>query len=319
MNAGIRHTALMTAVVLAALLLVPHSTRSPRQELLPQTQRCCYIDLPGNAPAVGLSEALIRQFGVHSGTLPRIVIVRNDVSPLDSLLAAQADLVVMYRPDSLPPGLTEARRISEDIAWIVRGDNYAELGQLNRYLADMEASETVQRLIRQYLKGKVPDLKSISPYDGLIREVAREQGWDWRLLASVIYHESRFSLDANSHKGAVGLMQVRASRYSVDTLMDPKVNISIGARYLKRLEKMFDTFAADTTEGLKFALAAYNAGEGRIQQYVRYAASQDADTSRWDAVSAVLPTMPDFHGRQTIAYVNGVLDTYGAYTRLYSQ
>ena len=288
----------MMAVVLAALLLVPHSTRSPRQELLPQTQRCCYIDLPGNAPAVGLSEALIRQFGVHSGTLPRIVIVRNDVSPLDSLLAAQADLVVMYRPDSLPPGLTEARRISEDIAWIVRGDNYAELGQLNRYLADMEASETVQRLIR---------------------EVAREQGWDWRLLASVIYHESRFSLDANSHKGAVGLMQVRASRYSVDTLMDPKVNISIGARYLKRLEKMFDSFAADTTEGLKFALAAYNAGEGRVQRYVRYAASQEADTSRWDAVSAVIPTMPDFHGRQTIAYVSGVLDTYGAYTRLYPE
>ena len=82
---------------------------------------------------------------------------------------------------------------------------------------------------------------------------------------------------------------------------------------------MLESLAAGATEGLRFARAACDAGEGRVQRYVRYAASQEADTSRWDAVSAVIPTMPDFHGRQTIAYVNGVLDTYGAYTRLYPE
>lgn len=317
MKAQHRHILLLTAVTLAALFLIPHTTRSPRQELLSQMQRRCYIDLPANAPAQGLSEALILQFGQHSGTLPEVVIARAGVSPLDSLRDGKADLVVMYRTDSLPEGLTEARQISEDVAWIVRSDNHAELGQLNQFLADLDASDHFHRLLRQYLKGKVSDLRAISPFDGLIREVADEQGWDWRLLAAVIYHESRFSLDANSHKGAVGLMQVRAGRYSADTLSDPRVNLTIGARYLKRLEKMFEPFAADTTEQLKFALAAYNAGEGRVQRYIRYAASQEADSTRWDAVSAVIPSMPEFHGWQTIAYVNGVLDTYGAYTRLY--
>lgn len=317
MKPSTRHFLIALVVTLAALLVLPQRTRQPQEELLDQQERRCHIDLPGNAPARGLSETMARQFAYRSGTVLTIVLVRDGISSLDSLLEGNSDLVIMVRPDSLPAGLTEARKVSEDIAWIVRDDNVAELRQLNAYLADLDGSADFQRLKKQYLKGKIRDLNAISPYDDLIRETAVQFDWDWRLLAAVIYHESRFSLGANSHKGAVGLMQVRSGRYSADTLMDPRVNLQVGSRYLKRLEKMFEPYAADTTECLKYALAAYNAGEGNLMEIIEYAEKQEADVSHWSSLVEVIPQVKGFRGKQTIAYVDAVLDTYDAYTRLY--
>ena len=114
-------------------------------------------------------------------------------------------------------------------------------------------------------------LTTISSYDPLVQQYATSIGWDWRLLSAIIFRESRFHPDANSHKGAIGLMQIRSSRYSADTLLIPAVNLSVGTSYLKRLQNMFSSVAADTTECIKFTLAAYNAGEGRILQTIQKA------------------------------------------------
>lgn len=317
MGTNLRKYLLSAVFSLAALLFVPLTTRQAREELLENTQRVCYIDIQGNSLARGISEAMLMQFGQYSGNVNEIRIVKDGVRPLDSLLAKLADVVVMARPDSLSEGLCEAKHISDDYVWIVRDDNSSELGRLNTYLSELTESEHFRKLIRQYMKGKVPSLKEISPYDAIIREAADESGWDWRLLSAVAYHESRFSLGANSKKGAVGLMQIRSGKYSVDTLLDPRVNLSIGAKYLTRLGNMFQEVAADTTERLKFALAAYNAGEGKVQDYIHYAGSHDADSTRWDSVAQTIQQMGGSRGRQTIAYVDAVLDTYAAYTRLY--
>ena len=48
----------------------------------------------------------------------------------------------------------------------------------------------------------------ISEYDEIIKSYADELGWDWRLLASQVYQESRFDPEANSWVGAQGLMQL---------------------------------------------------------------------------------------------------------------
>lgn len=317
MNPVLRKYLIVSVSVLAALVLVPITTRQPREELLENESRVCYIDIPGNSLARGLTEAMVVQFGQYSGSVSEVRMVRDSVSALDSLIEEKADLVVMARPDSLPAGLCEARSISDEYAWIVRDDNSAELGRLNTYLSELTGSEHFQRLSKQYLKGKVSNLKDISPYDDLIREVAEESGWDWRLLAAVAYHESRFSMGANSKKGAVGLMQVRAGKYSIDTLLDPRVNLSIGARYLTRLGNMFQPYAADTTERLKFALAAYNAGEGKVLDYIHLAGRHEADSTRWNSVADVIRQHGKGRGRQTVAYVDAVLDSYAAYTRLY--
>ena len=151
----------------------------------------------------------------------------------------------------------------------------------------------------------------LSSYDDLIREMADSTGWgDWRLLASVVYHESRFHNEARSHRGAVGLMQIRSERYTEEMLLDPRTNLRVGARYLKRLENMFP--AASPVEAVKFALAAYNLGEGKVLQLVKATEAAGEDASRWDEVAKRLP-----EGHHTVRYVENVLDTYAVYAKRY--
>ena len=90
-----------------------------------------------------------------------------------------------------------------------------------------------------------------------------------RLLLSVILSESSFRTDAVSSRGAVGLMQLLPSTAAAiaseveitwdgeSRLLDPRVNIALGAHYLSYL---LDTFDGD----LQLALAAYNMGPTRV-------------------------------------------------------
>lgn len=151
---------------------------------------------------------------------------------------------------------------------------------------------------------------TISRYDGLIRQAADDIGWDWRLLSAVVYHESRFNKDAVSSKGARGLMQIRSQHYTEEELSDPARNLQVGTRYLKKLENRY----ADTgpVEAVKFALASYNLGDGRIASLVERADTLGMDVSHWDSVAVLLPK-----GHHTVSYVNNVLGTYSRYARQY--
>jgi hypothetical protein len=83
------------------------------------------------------------------------------------------------------------------------------------------------------------------------------------LVLSVIRAESGFDPMAVSAKGALGLMQLMpqtAARLGVDNPMDPVANVEGGTRYLRELLAQFN-------HDLIKALAAYNAGPQRIQQY----------------------------------------------------
>jgi len=105
----------------------------------------------------------------------------------------------------------------------------------------------------------------------LLQEAARKYRLDYELLKALVTTESGFEPTAVSPKGAIGLMQVMpdtARRFGVDSdrwmsveakLADPKINVGIGARYLRLL---LDLFPGRTD----LALAAYNAGEGAVQK-----------------------------------------------------
>ena len=70
--------------------------------------------------------------------------------------------------------------------------------------------------------------------------------------------------------------------------------------------------AADPVEATKFALAAYNMGEGKVGQLIDEAQAQGLDASRWDNVKTLLP-----EGHHSRAYVENVLNTYSYYSKLY--
>ena len=150
----------------------------------------------------------------------------------------------------------------------------------------------------------------LSPYDSLLHACADSIGWDWRMLASVVYHESRFLNHARSYRGALGLMQIHSKRYTDMELLDPATNLQIGSLYLKKLQGMFD--AANPTESINFALAAFNLGEGKVRQLCAATADVGLDPAYWENVSTQLP-----QGHHTVRYVNDVLNTYAYYSQIY--
>ena len=95
----------------------------------------------------------------------------------------------------------------------------------------------------------------------LVVRVAQEQNFDDKLALAVVYTESRFKVDALSPQGAIGLMQLMpdtAKRYNVDPC-NAEQNVRGGISYFKDLQTRFGNTV--------FALAAYNAGPERIDQY----------------------------------------------------
>jgi soluble lytic murein transglycosylase-like protein len=100
------------------------------------------------------------------------------------------------------------------------------------------------------------------PYGPLVTAAAEVYGVDAHLIDSVIWKESAYRSSATSHKGAQGLMQLMpgtAKRFAVKNSYDPVQNVAGGTAYLRYL---LDLFGDES-----LALAAYNAGEGRVLKH----------------------------------------------------
>jgi soluble lytic murein transglycosylase-like protein len=108
-----------------------------------------------------------------------------------------------------------------------------------------------------------PALQNKKTLHEIVQEVARRHNIDADFLESVIAAESGGNTRAVSRKGAQGLMQLMpdtASKLGVKNSFDPEANVEAGTRYLLDLLALYHNDVAK-------ALAAYNAGPLRIQQY----------------------------------------------------
>ncbi|MFN7929213.1 MAG: transglycosylase SLT domain-containing protein [Blastocatellia bacterium] len=100
-------------------------------------------------------------------------------------------------------------------------------------------------------------------YESLFISAARQHGIDARLLWVIAYLESRFRPQANSPKGARGLMQLMpatAARWGVRNPYEPAQAITGAARYVQYLGQRF-------AGRVDLTLAAYNAGETAVAAY----------------------------------------------------
>lgn len=101
-------------------------------------------------------------------------------------------------------------------------------------------------------------------------EVLKDESVDRWILFALVREESLFDPEIVSGAGAVGLTQLlsataddvaRRMRIAPPDLTDPLQNLRVGARYLSMLDAQFG--------GLVKALAAYNAGQGRVREWER--------------------------------------------------
>jgi hypothetical protein len=110
----------------------------------------------------------------------------------------------------------------------------------------------------------IQPLDDKTPFEHVIRAAAEKYGMDPDLIHCVVAVESNFNPKAVSPKKASGLMQLlpqTAAQYGVKNIFDPQENVNAGTRYLKELLAKYNN--------LTLALAAYNAGPERVDQYGR--------------------------------------------------
>ena len=156
----------------------------------------------------------------------------------------------------------------------------------NKYFKNQRSASIVKSDLFTLSSGK------ISTYDDHIKEYSEQIGWDWRLLASMIYQESRFDPGARSWAGAFGLMQfmpVTAKRFGINMNSSAKDQINAGTQFIRWLDKRFITSIPDKGERIKFILASYNVGPGHVFDAIRLADKNGQDPKKWhDSVDEYL-------------------------------
>lgn len=141
-----------------------------------------------------------------------------------------------------------------------------------------------------------------SPYTAIIEREAQRTGLDPGLISMLIQQESRFNPALTSSRGAIGLMQVMPGTAQMlqpgiteAELRDPATNIRLGTTYLKQQMVAF----ADNINQVQLALAAYNAGPGKVAFALR-AAAATGQPATFAGIERFLP-------EETQRFVPGVL------------
>jgi membrane-bound lytic murein transglycosylase F len=191
---------------------------------------------------------------------------------------------------------------SQHLAWGIRKEKSDKLERaLNAWITTFKKTNGYALLYAKYFRNDRSNTifhsdyysigtGKVSPWDNLIKSFSDSLKWDWRLLASLIYQESRFDPSVKSWAGAVGLMQIMpetGKNFGIDILSSPENNMKAGVLYINYLQKFFSDKIPDSTERVKFVLAAYNAGAGNIVDAMKLAVKNGKNPLLWDENVAV--------------------------------
>lgn len=328
----------LIAGVYAASFFIP----GPAQEKGKKKSFCAAIEMTeyrdtSKALGIGYNYMMLKAFAHDMEMSDTIELCPRGQSMADSLLSGAIDLLVLSYTDSLTiAGAVASAPIDSLSIWVVRSEDEDFLADIDGWLDVCRQTQRFLPVREQYLKHYSPysggSRPWISPYDSLIRQQSDSIGWDWHMMAALIYKESRFHIEAISARGATGLMQIMpatARRMGFEELVDPGKSIRAGAKLLGRLSDRYRDMAANRDELEKFVLAAYNAGTGRIRDCIHYARQKGIEPRYWDDIVAILPEMRDstileneevrlgiFQGEETSSYVNTVLRIYDCYKNI---
>jgi membrane-bound lytic murein transglycosylase F len=193
--------------------------------------------------------------------------------------------------------INTAVSLPQQIAWGVRKNSPLLLESIDQWFASIKRSGLYQLLYDKYFNNprfsiimSSSDYSSLtgdklSPYDELIKDGAKLIGWDWRLVASIVYQESNFNPKVESWAGAIGLMQIMPETgdfLHAGDLRDPTQNIKAGVRFLKFLDDYWAKTVTNKEERLKFVLASYNVGVSHVIDAQKLARKNGRNAANWD-------------------------------------
>ncbi len=247
--------------------------------------------------------------------------------------ATYNDIIDYKTPISMPQKMAWAVRLNSPMmrdtinAWLAHYKKYkAYYYTYDKYYKNPKKTRYINKSQFNSFRGG-----KLSPYDAIFKKESQRLDWDWRLLASQSYKESRFNPKEESWMGAIGLMQVLPSTgemYNISNLYDPKQNVEAAVNYLMYLENKFAYM--DSVNQIKFTLASYNVGLGHIYDAMRLASLMDKDSTIWDENVADMIllkskrkyyTLPECRngycrGQEPFDYVKDIMDQFEDYKTL---
>ncbi|XOF32555.1 MAG: membrane-bound lytic murein transglycosylase MltF [Candidatus Electrothrix sp. YB6] len=193
----------------------------------------------------------------------------------------------------------------QTLAWAVRSGETELLGQINAFFELIRENGTFGRIYERYYRGvsifDYVDLKKfhkrlksrLPQYRDILRKEAEKHGFDWRLIAAVVYQESHFDPRARSYTGVRGLMQITkatAREMGIRNRLSPVQSIRAGVGYLAKLYARFSGIQ-DPHERLLFALASYNIGYGHVRDAQKICQRKGWNPKHWAALEKALPLL----------------------------
>jgi len=222
----------------------------------------------------------------------------------------------------------------QSLGWAVRKGEEELLNEINKFIEKINKDGTFNRIYERYYANiEVFDyfdlmkyhqrLETRLPaYQSIIKQEADKHGFDWRLIAAMIYQESHFNPKAKSYTGVVGLMQLTqttAADMGVKNRLDPIQSIKGGIKYLKKIYDRYEE--AKRPDRTLIALAAYNVGHGHVRDAQKLAQERGLDPNSWSELKEILPLLryskyykkTEYgycRGTEPVRYVNSILTYY---------
>ncbi len=193
----------------------------------------------------------------------------------------------------------------ESMAWAVRKDDRDMIVEINRFLLHANENGILRNIIDKYYENTqdfdIYELKKfhkrietrLPKYQKLIMAESEKYGFDWRLVAAVVYQESHFNPNAKSFTNVRGLMQVThatAREMGITNRRNPSQSIRAGIGYLDKMYLKFGHIE-DSYQRMLFSLASYNIGYGHVQDALKIAKTKGLDPSTWQALKTCLPLL----------------------------
>lgn len=204
----------------------------------------------------------------------------------------------------------------QKFSWGVRKESTLLLDTLNKWINHFTKTREYQNISNKYfLKiGRPSHNQSIfysgnsgiiSNYDAYIKKYCKIINWDWRLLASLIYQESRFDHDVVSWAGAFGIMQLMpstAEHYGIDSSSSVEDHIIAGVKYLKYLDTQFSDEITDSIVRIKLILSSYNIGFGHVLDALRLTEHFEKSVNSWKHIRYYLInlTNPKYYRHEVV-------------------
>jgi membrane-bound lytic murein transglycosylase F len=228
----------------------------------------------------------------------------------------------------------------QKVVWALRRNAPLTRDALNQWLVEQRKRGLLAILYRKYFLDRrgfqeraasrylTAETGRLSPFDDWFRESARIPGWDWRLIASQAYQESRFNPNARSWAGASGLMQIMpaTARELRVNPRDPRQSIQGACRYLWTLDERWRKIVERESERIKFILGGYNCGMGHVEDARRLADKNGDNPNDWEHVAYWLirkskrsvyndPVVRNgfVRGTEPVAYVDSILTRFEHY------